>query len=214
MGVECVAPEGLRVGLYGLKPASQRLVRPIEDLLVARGVSPDAITGGALVTAAAGGACLALAGQVPGLLLVVPVLAALRLVLNILDGAVARRTGRSRPIGELWNELGDRAADVLFIGGLAFHPSVEPRLALGAVIAAILASYAGITARAAGGRRQYGGIMSKPGRMIVLAVAAPVAYVTGDGRALAGAAGLILIGSLVTLVQRIVTGRAELERAA
>jgi len=202
------------VGLYGLKPASQRLVRPIEDVLVARGVSPDAITGVAVVTAAAGGACLALAGQAQVLLLVVPVLAAVRLVLNILDGTVARRTGRSRPVGELWNELGDRAADVLFIGGLAFNPSVEPRLALGAVIAALLASYAGITARAAGGRRQYGGIMSKPGRMIVLAIAAPVAYVAGDGRVLAGAAGLILIGSLVTLVQRIVTARAELERAA
>jgi CDP-diacylglycerol--glycerol-3-phosphate 3-phosphatidyltransferase len=202
------------VGLYGLKPASQRLVRPLEDLLVARGASPDAITGAAIVTAAAGGACLALAGQAPGLLLIVPVLAAVRLVLNILDGTVARRTGRSRPVGELWNELGDRAADVLFIGGLAFNPSVEPRLVLGAVIAALLASYAGITARAAGGRRQYGGIMSKPGRMIVLAVAAPVAYVAGDGRVLAGAAGLILIGSLLTLVQRIVTARAELERAA
>jgi CDP-diacylglycerol---glycerol-3-phosphate 3-phosphatidyltransferase len=202
------------VGLYGLKPASQRLVRPIEDVLVARGASPDAITAAAVVTAALGGGCLALAGQAPALLLVVPLLAAVRLVLNILDGTVARRTGRSRPVGELWNELGDRAADVLFIGGLAFHPSVEPRLALGAVIAALLASYVGITARAAGGRRQYVGIMSKPGRMIVLGVAAPAAYFSGDGRVLAAAAGLILVGSLATLVQRLAAARADLDRDA
>jgi len=201
------------VGLYGLKPASQRLVRPLEDLLVARGVNPDAITGAAIVVSAAGGLCLGLAGQAPPLLLAVPVLAAIRLVLNILDGSVARRTGQARPIGELWNELGDRVGDVLFIGGLAFHPAVEPRLALTAVIAAVLASYVGITARAAGGRRQYGGVMSKPGRMIVLALAAPAAYLTGDGRLLAAAAGLILIGSLVTLVQRVATARAELYRA-
>lgn len=201
------------MGLYGLKPASQRLVRPIEDLLVARGVSPDAITGAAVVVAAAGGSCLALAGRAPALMLAIPVLAAARLVLNILDGTVARRTGRSRPVGELWNELGDRVADVLFIGGLAFHPSVEPRLALAAVIAALLASYAGVVARAAGGRRQYGGIMSKPGRMIVLAVAAPAAYVTGDGRLLAAAAALIVVGSLATLAQRVATARLELDRA-
>jgi phosphatidylglycerophosphate synthase len=201
------------VGLYGLKPASQRLVRPLEDFLVARGVSPDAITAAAIVASAAGGSCLAVAGQSPALLLAVPLLAAARLVLNILDGTVARRTGRARAVGELWNELGDRVADVLFIGGLAFHPSVEPRLALAAVIAAILASYAGVTARAAGGRRQYGGVMSKPGRMIVLAVAAPAAYITGDGRLLAAAAALILIGSLTTLVQRVATARAELDRA-
>ncbi len=201
------------MGLYGLKPASQRLVRPFEDLLVARGVSPDSITAAATVVSAVGGICLGLAGQAPALLLAVPLLAAARLVLNILDGSVARRTGRARPIGELWNELGDRFADVLFIGGLAFHPAVEPRLALAAVIAAVLASYAGITARAAGGRRQYGGIMSKPGRMIVLAVAAPTAYITGDGRVLAAAAGLILIGSVATLVQRVAAARVELGRA-
>jgi CDP-diacylglycerol--glycerol-3-phosphate 3-phosphatidyltransferase len=201
------------VGLYGLKPASQRLVRPIEDLLVARGVSPDAITLAAVVVAAVGGACLALAARAPVLLLLVPPIAAVRLVLNILDGTVARRTGRSRPIGELWNELGDRAADALFIGGLAFHPSVEPRMALGAVIAALLASYVGITARAAGGGRQYGGVMSKPGRMIVLAIAAPAAWLSGNGRVLAGAAAVILVGSLVTLVQRAAAARAELDRA-
>jgi len=201
------------VGLYGLKPASQRLVRPLEDLLVARGVTPDAITGMAIVVSAAGGVCLAFSGQAPALLLAVPVLAATRLVLNLLDGSVARRTGQARPVGELWNELGDRVADVLFIGGLAFHPAVEPRLALGAVIAAVLASYVGITARAAGGRRQYGGVMSKPGRMIVLAIAAPAAYLAGEGRMLAAAAGIILIGSLATLVQRMSTARVELDHA-
>jgi phosphatidylglycerophosphate synthase len=199
--------------LYGLKPASQRLVRPIEDRLVAANVSPDALTATAIVVAAAGGACLALAERLPTLLLAVPFLAAIRLVLNILDGTVARRTGRAGPIGELWNELGDRVADVLFIGGLAFHPGVDPRLALGAVIGALLASYAGITTRAAGGRRLYAGVMSKPGRMIVLAIAAPIAFLTSDSRALVVAAAIIALGTLVTLGQRIAAARSELDRA-
>ena len=199
--------------LYRLKPASARLVRPVEDLLVGAGVSPDAISASAVVIAAAGGLCLALAEQVPWLLLLVPFLAAARLIANILDGSVARRTGVSRPIGELWNELGDRVADVLFIGGLGLNPSVDPRLALGAVVAALLASFAGLAARAAGGRRLYLGIMAKPGRMIVLAFAAPAALVTGDGRFLTAAAVVILIGSLLTLAQRLAAARAELGRA-
>ena len=199
--------------LYRLKPASARLVQPLEDRLVAAGVRPDAISATAIVLAAAGGACLALSDRVPWLLLIVPVLAAARLIANILDGSVARRTGVARPIGEIWNELGDRVADVLFIGGLALIPSVEPRLALGAVIAALVASFAGLATRAAGGRRLYVGVMAKPGRMIVLAVAAPVAFITGDGRFLAGAAALILVGSLVTLAQRLLAARRELGRA-
>jgi phosphatidylglycerophosphate synthase len=163
-----------------------------------------------VVLAALGGLCLALAADSPALLLAVPVLAGVRLVLNLLDGMVARRTGQARPIGEVWNELGDRVADVLFLGGLAFHPAVDPRLAGGAVVAALLASYAGITAKAAGGTRQYRGVLSKPGRMIVLAVAAPLALVTGDGRWLAIAAGAVLMGALLTLVQRLAAARAEL----
>jgi CDP-diacylglycerol---glycerol-3-phosphate 3-phosphatidyltransferase len=201
-------------GLYRLKPASQRLVRPLEDWLVGTGVSPDAVTLAAVPVAALGGVCLALSANVPALLLAVPVVAAARLVLNLLDGLVARRTGRTHPMGEVWNEVGDRLADTLFIGGLAFVPGVDPRIALAAVVGALLASYAGLAVRAAGGRRQFGGVMSKPGRMAALALAAPVAFATGDVGWLVGAAWVIVAGTLVTLVQRVVAGWLELEGPA
>jgi CDP-diacylglycerol--glycerol-3-phosphate 3-phosphatidyltransferase len=200
-------------GLYRLKPASQRLVQPLADTFAARGVSPDVLSLIAILVAGIGGACLALSPSTPAALLGVPLAAAIRLVLNLLDGMVARRLaagGPGRAIGELWNELGDRVADLLFIGGLAFVPAVGPWLGLSAATAAVLASYAGITARAAGGRRQYGGVMSKPGRMIVLAVAAPMAFLTGDERWLVGSAIVLLAGSLVTLLQRIRTASVEL----
>ena len=218
----CGAPRGAMAptggpggqqGLYRLKPASQRLVEPLADVLVARRVSPDVLSLVSIVVAGIGGASLALSPSVPALLLVVPVAAAIRLVLNLLDGMVARRLGPGRPVGELWNEVGDRIADLLFVGGLAFVPAVGPWLGLSAVLAALLASYAGITARAAGGRRQYGGVMSKPGRMIVLALAAPAAFVTGDPRWLVGAAVVLIVGSLLTLAQRLRTAVIELRGA-
>jgi len=198
-------------GLYRLKPASQALVRPLERLVVRTGVSADVLTLLAVPVAALGGVCLALSDAGPWLLLAVPLLAALRLVLNLLDGMVARSTGSIHPMGEVWNELGDRLADSLFIGGLVFVPRVDSWLALGAVAAALLASYAGITSRAAGASRQYGGVMSKPGRMVALGIAAPVAFVTGDSVWLSIAAVLILVGSLITLGQRVAAARAELE---
>ncbi|HEX2221191.1 MAG TPA: phosphatidate cytidylyltransferase [Candidatus Limnocylindria bacterium] len=205
---------GPPTGLYRLKPASQRLVGPLADRLAARRVSPDLITWLGVPVAAAGGACLALSPGVPTLLLAVPALAALRLALNLLDGMVARRTARAHAMGEMWNELGDRLADLLFIGGLAWVPGVGPWLAFPAVIAALLASYVGITSRAAGGSRQYGGVMSKPGRMGVLAIAAPVALVAGSDAPLAGAALIIGAGALVTLVQRLVDARRQLHGPA
>jgi CDP-diacylglycerol--glycerol-3-phosphate 3-phosphatidyltransferase len=157
--------------------------------------------------AALGGLCLALSEALPMALLLVPVLAAVRLVLNLIDGQVARHTGTTHPWGEMLNELGDRIADVLFIGGLAFVPEVGPLLALAAVVAALLASYAGVVSRATGAPRGYGGVMSKPGRMIVLAVAAPLAFILAQDWPLTVAAWLILAGSLITLAQRLRTAR-------
>jgi phosphatidylglycerophosphate synthase len=198
-------------GLYRLKPASQAVVAPAARWLVRRRVSPDLLTWAAVPVGLGGGLCLALSASFPALLLLVPVAAVLRLALNLLDGMVARDSGSTHAMGEIWNELGDRLADIGFVGGLAFHPAVDPRLALGAVIAAVLASYVGITARAAGGRRQYGGLMSKPGRMATLAVAAVLAFALDDPVWLMLAAWVILIGGVVTAVTRIVAASRELD---
>jgi CDP-diacylglycerol--glycerol-3-phosphate 3-phosphatidyltransferase len=193
-----------RAGLYRMKPAWQRLLQPLADRLVARHISADLLTATALLAAGVAGACLAVSDTMPALLLLVPILAALRLVLNLLDGQVARGSGTARPMGEVWNELADRVADVLMIGALAFVAAVGPLLAGAATVAALLASYVGITSRAVGAPRQYGGVMSKPGRMIVLATAAPLALLLADGRPLMLGALVIAGGALVTSVQRLV----------
>lgn len=190
-------------GLYRTKPAAQRLVAPLVDACVERGVRADAVTLAAVPVAALGGLGLALSDVVPLLLLTIPFTAAARLVLNLIDGQVARRTGTTHPFGEVLNEMGDRVADVLFIGGLAFVAAVGPLLAMAAVVAAVLASHAGVLSRATGAPREYGGVMSKPGRMVVLAVAAPLAFVLDDGWPLAAGAWLIFVGSLLTLGQRL-----------
>ncbi len=201
-------------GLYRIKPEVQRLLHPVVGVLVSRGVSADALTLAAIPVAALGGLCLAFFDDAPVLAILVPFLAATRLVLNLLDGQVARQAGTASASGEVLNELSDRVGDVLFIGGLAFVADVGPALALSAVIAALLASYAGVTAKAIGVRRQYGGIMSKPGRMIALAVAAPLAFVIDSSGPLVAAAWLILVGASVTLVQRLLAIRAAVAAGA
>jgi CDP-diacylglycerol--glycerol-3-phosphate 3-phosphatidyltransferase len=199
------------MGIYRLKPASQRLVAPIARWLATRGVAPDLITASAIPVSVLAAACLVLAEpHVRILLLAVPPLAAARIVVNLLDGMVARSTGRSHAMGELWNELADRLCDTLFIGSLAFVPGVDARVVLVALTAALLASYAGITARAAGGARQYGGVMSKPGRMATVAIVTTLAFATGAVGWLTAGAAVIAVGSALTLVQRTVAARREL----
>jgi hypothetical protein len=58
-------------GIYQVKPAFQRSLRGVEDLLVARRVHPDWLTYTALLISATGAACLYLAPWWGGLLALV-----------------------------------------------------------------------------------------------------------------------------------------------
>src|SRR5579859_8020082 len=140
-------------GIYRAKPAFQRSLRGIEDWLVLRRVHPDVLTYAALGLSILGGAALYLAPEHAWLLGTVPVVAVVRTALNALDGLVAKRTGVTRPWGEVLNEFCDRLADVVLLGGLALAAPTLPVLGGAAIIATLLTSYLAILSKAAGGRR-------------------------------------------------------------
>ena len=192
--------------LYASKGAVNARLLPLVDRLASAGVTPDQVTLAAIPVALLGGACLVGSTAWPALLLLVPVLVVLRLVLNLLDGALARRTGRMHPRGELLNEVSDRIADVAFLGSVAVLPGAAPVLVLSGVLVGVLASYVGIAAKAAGGERIYRGVLSKPGRMALLAATCVVAFVLGPGdtRAWAAFGPLLLLGTCLTLLERLV----------
>jgi phosphatidylglycerophosphate synthase len=198
------------VDLYRSKSAIVRGMSPVVAWMARVGISPDAVTLGAVPVGLLAAACLLGSTVAPPLLLAVPVLAALRLVLNLLDGALARQTGRMHPRGELYNELGDRLADIAFLVPVAFLPGANQPTVLLGVLGAVFASFAGLAPRAAGGDRIYRGILSKPGRMVLVSVFAVAALVLGS--AAWGPFGpLLLIGTVLTVVERIVVGIRRLQ---
>jgi CDP-diacylglycerol--glycerol-3-phosphate 3-phosphatidyltransferase len=194
------------VNLYATKGAINAKLVPLVDWLAKAGVTPDQITLAAVPVALVGSTCLLLSPQMPALLFLIPVLAAKRILLNLLDGNMARRTGKIHPRGELFNELGDRLADTAFLAPVAFLPGADARIVLLGVLAGVLASYTGVTARAAGAERLYGGILSKPGRMALLLVCAVWAGIAApDTTAWAVFGPVLLIGTTLTLLERIAT---------
>jgi phosphatidylglycerophosphate synthase len=197
------------MNLYAGKGAINARLEPLVAWLAARGVSADALTLAAVPVAAAAAACLLLSTVTPWWLVLVPFLAALRLVLNLLDGQLARLTGRTHPRGELFNEVGDRLADVLFLAPVAFLPGAQPKVILIGVTVAVLASYVGITARAAGGERIYRGILSKPGRMVLLSVFSLAVFFLGS-QAWWAFGPLLLIGATLTFLDRFVVAYRRL----
>ena len=199
--------------LYATKGAINARLVPLVDRLAAAGVSPDALTLGAVPVAVAGGLCLLGSREVHLLLALVPLLVVARLVLNLLDGNMARRTGRIHPRGELYNEVGDRLADIAFLAPVAWLPGADAAIVLAGVGVALLASYVGIASKAAGGKRLYRGILSKPGRMALLVVCSLWALLAGPAATAAWAVfgPVLLIGAALTALERAVVAIRGLE---
>ncbi len=147
------------------------------DWCVRRGIHPDAISYGSMVFALLAAICFWGAGTNPWLLFIAPLFCYLRLWCNMLDGMVALASGRGSLRGEILNDLPDRISDVIIFGGVAHSGLMNPFLGYWAAIFALLTAYVGVLGQAVGVRREFGGLMSKPWRMVVLHLGAWIAFV-------------------------------------
>ena len=153
-----------------------RLVEPVADALAARRVDPNAITAFGTVCAIVAGALFAagwihLAGWVLGI----------TAVFDVLDGMVARRSGRSSTFGAFFDSTLDRVSDGAILGGLTiFWASPGPHysvtmvgIGLAAIIGSFLTSYARARAEGLGVDAREGWIQ-RPERVVLLS--APQAF--------------------------------------
>ena len=91
---------------------------------------------------------------------------------DALDGKVAKLTGTASVRGDFLDHLLDRYADVAILTGIAFSPYSPVWLGLLAIVGVLLSSYMGTQAQAVGLGRQYGGVLGRADRLVILVVAA------------------------------------------
>lgn len=199
------------MGLYAIKPGFRWTLRRAEGWLVRAGVSADQLTLAGLGCALAAAAAVVLSGGDARWLLAVPPLVVGRLACNALDGMVAADTGTARPIGLVLNEFADRVADSAVLLAVVLR-SGSPLLGTPSVALVLLSSHLGIVPVAAGGRRQYNGVMGKADRMILLATLSPSALVVGAATAMTAYLWVVAGGAVVTIAQRAASIRRELGR--
>jgi CDP-diacylglycerol---glycerol-3-phosphate 3-phosphatidyltransferase len=155
-------------GLYAMAPGVGRRADAVLAVLDRRGVRADALTwAGLLAAACCGAAVVAGAAVAPSWWLLVLPLGLLRLLLAVLDGRLARRTGTARPAGALLGEVGDRLGDVLILGALA---AVDPLAGALAVVAALLADDVATVGWAVTGVRRFPAVGGKPDRTALVGV--------------------------------------------
>jgi archaetidylinositol phosphate synthase len=138
-----------------------------------RRVHPDVFTWASLAVAALGGVAfwksdLTDAGL--GLLLAAWACVLVNSVLDLLDGKVAKLTGKATPRGDYLDHAVDRFSDVLFLLGLAFSGWVRLEVGLLALVGTLLTSYMGTQAQAVGLKRNYAGLLGRADRMVLLLI--------------------------------------------
>jgi len=140
-----------------LEPAARRL----------SGIHPNTLSFLSLLCAAGAGILLALSDYrwelgLAGLLI------GLNAFLDAVDGRVARLRGLATPKGDFVDHVIDRYADVLILLGLLLSPLGNDLLGVFALLGVLLTSYMGVQAQALGLGREYGGILGRADRLVIL----------------------------------------------
>src|SRR5689334_21983933 len=193
-----------------------RVLTPFAEFLLRRGVSPDAVT------------LIGTAGVVAGALVFFPrgeffwgtITITLIVFSDLVDGNMARQAGVSSRWGAFLDSTLDRVADSAIFGGLALwyagsgHDNMLCAVAIFCLASGQVVSYTKARGEAIGLPVAVNGLVERAERLVISLVAAGLAGlhkfgVPGIQYLLPVALWIVAVGSLVTLVQRVVTVRRE-----
>jgi CDP-diacylglycerol--glycerol-3-phosphate 3-phosphatidyltransferase len=188
-----------------LKDGYLRLVDPIADWFVRRGIHPNTITAFGTACTIAGGVIFA-----TGHIRTAGWFLGLTALFDVMDGTVARRSGKESVFGAFLDSTLDRFADgALFVGLATFyaldpvhHSAVMMLVCMFGLIGALMTSYIRARAEALGLDAKVG-MVQRPERVVLLS--APQAFfgLVLGGWVLRIVIGIITVGAWITVIQRL-----------
>ncbi|MCX5379399.1 phosphatidylinositol phosphate synthase [Streptomyces sp. NBC_00091] len=194
-----------------------RVLTPFAAFLLRRGVSPDAVT------------LIGTAGVVAGALVFFPrgeffwgtITITLFVFSDLVDGNMARQAGVSSRWGAFLDSTLDRVADAAIFGGLALwyaglgNDNVLCAVAIFCLASGQVVSYTKARGESIGLPVAVNGLIERAERLVISLVAAGLSGLqtfgvpSWIGVLLPVALWIVAVGSLVTLIQRVVTVRRE-----
>ena len=155
---------------YALKPAFQKLLMPAMEQLRNWGVTPNGLTWSAIVLSASLGWMFSCGLEQSFWFFFVVAGLMLRMVLNALDGMMARSHGMSSKAGAFLNELGDVVSDALVMWPLALLPGMHVGWVGAFLWLAVINEMSGVLGGWLSGERRYDGPMGKSDRTLAWGV--------------------------------------------
>jgi archaetidylinositol phosphate synthase len=132
---------------------------------------PDTLTWSALGCAIFAGIAFAASKFNVAWLAVGAVFVAMNGILDALDGRLAKMHGKASARGDVLDHVVDRYADFFMLAGIMLSPySRHPTLGLAAILGVFMTSYMGTQAQAVGAKRDYGGVLGRADRVVLMFV--------------------------------------------
>jgi CDP-diacylglycerol--glycerol-3-phosphate 3-phosphatidyltransferase len=191
------------------KSGARAAFDPMGRALVRMGVSVDAVTVAGTLGVIVGSVAFAARGMLVAATIVITLCA----LVDVLDGAMARARGRSTRFGGVLDSSMDRVADGAIFGGLAYWLATDGQhvtavVCLVALVAGQVVSYVKSRAEAAGFTCDVG-FAERMERLVTVGVGALISGFGAGAWGLAVALWLVALGSVATVVQRLLHVRAQ-----
>src|SRR5258708_25536315 len=196
-----------------IKMRSTRWAQALAATFAQLGVSPNQVSRFSVACALIGAGLFLTEAFGPGsfwILIGAAVCIQLRLLANMLDGLIAVEGGHQTKLCELYNEIPDRVADVLFLASAGYasaHAAWGVTLGWSASVLAIGTAYIRALGARRGAAQDFCGPGAKQQRMVLLTIgcflAAGEHIASWSREALFWILVIITIGTLVTCVRRI-----------
>ena len=200
------------ISIYKIKPKFQQLLMPLLKLLRRFGISPNSITIFSIFLSFGISYFFWNVSVNSSYFLIVAFGLLLRMMLNALDGMMARIYNLQSKLGEVLNEVGDIVSDVAIYLPLIIFESLRIEIAIIFILLSIINEFCGLMAKVISGERRYDGPMGKSDRSFLIGVICIVYYFT-NGLALymnyiiGGSSILMIFSSYVRLTKSIKNGK-------
>lgn len=193
------------------RKVSAVLIEPVARLLLRLRVSPDAVTVVGTVGTCVGALAFFPRGDfIPGVVII-----AIFVGSDLLDGTMARLSGRAGPWGNFLDATMDRIADGCVFGALTLWAVSTGNpwtiaAALTSLVGGQVISYAKARAEAVGATANVG--IAERAERLILALGAALLAGLGVPYVLPIALGILAVLTVVTVIQRIVVVRRQLKK--
>lgn len=168
------------ISTYKIKPRFQQMLLPLLKLLRKVGVSPNALTLLAVLLSFAICWLFWHSQENNSYFLLVALGILLRMMLNALDGMMARVYNLQSKVGEILNEVGDVVSDVAIFFPLIIFEGLDIRLAIAFISLSLINEFCGVMAKIVSSDRRYDGPMGKSDRATLIGVICIVSYFTQE----------------------------------